>query len=65
MPAKPSLGLYFNDTFIELSQVSADGKRLESFNQLVLPPGLVVNSEIKNRIGFVQVLEQLFGTEKI
>ncbi|HCQ31192.1 TPA: hypothetical protein DIU27_02280 [Candidatus Collierbacteria bacterium] len=64
MPAKPSLGLYFNDTFIELSQVSADGKRLESFNQLVLPPGLVVNSEIKNRIGFVQVLEQLFGTAK-
>ena len=64
MPAKPSLGLYFNDNFIELSQVSSDGERLERFNQLVLPPGLVVNSEIKNRGGFIQILQLLFGTAK-
>ncbi len=64
MPAKPSLGLYFNDNFIEVSQVSADGKRLEKFNQLILPLGLVVNSEIVNKNGFIQVLKQLFSTAR-
>ena len=64
MPAKPSLGLYFNDNFIELSQVSVDGQRLEKYNQLILPPGLVVNSEIKNSKGFASVLNQLFSTAK-
>lgn len=64
MPAKPSLGLYFNDNFVEVSQISNDGKRLERFNQMILPPGLVVNSEIKNSVGFSQVLIQLFLTAK-
>ncbi len=64
MPAKPSLGLYFNDNFIELSQVSADGKRLHRFNQLILPQGLVINSEIVNKSSFVQLLRQLFDTAK-
>ncbi len=64
MPAKPSLGLYFNDNFIEVSQVSVDGKRLERFNQLILPQGVVVNSEIVNKSAFVQILRQLFSSAK-
>jgi Tfp pilus assembly PilM family ATPase len=64
MPAKPSLGLYFNDYFIELSQISGDGVRLERFNQLSLLTGLVVNGEIKNNLAFAQVLQQLFLTAK-
>ncbi|EKD52583.1 MAG: Type IV pilus biogenesis protein PilM [uncultured bacterium] len=64
MPAKPSLGLYFNDYSIELSQISGDGVRLERFNQLSLLTGLVVNGEIKNNIAFAQVLQQLFLTAK-
>lgn len=64
MPAKPSLGLYFNDNFIEISQVSNDGMRLERFNQLLLPPDLVMNGEIKDNVLFGQILQQLFSGAK-
>ncbi len=64
MPAKSSLGLYFTDNFIEVSQVSADGTRLERFGQMVLPAGLVINSEIKNIDQFIQVIQKLFATAK-
>lgn len=64
MPAKPSLGLYFNDNSVELSQISNDGMRLERFNQLILPAGVVVNNEIKEAVVFSQILHQLFSTAK-
>ncbi len=64
MPAKPSLGLYFTDNFIEISQVSSDGTRLDRFNQMSLLQGLVVNSEIKDVAAFTTVLRQLLGTAK-
>lgn len=64
MASKTSLGLYFTDNFIEVSQLSSDGTRLERFNQLNLLQGLVVNSEIKNVQSFGQVLRQLLATAK-
>lgn len=64
MPAKPSLGLYFTDNFIEISQISSDGLRLEKFNQLGLPFGLVQNGEIKDKKGFANILRQLLSTSK-
>lgn len=64
MPAKTSLGLYFTDNFIEVSQVSADGTKLERFSQITLPAGLVQNSEIKNGEQFIQVLQKLFAMAK-
>lgn len=64
MPAKSSLGLYFTDNFIEISQVSSDGSRLDKFNQMSLLQGLVVNSEIKDVAAFTSVLRQLLGTAK-
>lgn len=64
MPAKPSLGLYFTDSFIEVSRVSADSTKLETFSQMSLSVGLVVNGEIKNSIQFVSILKQLFASAK-
>lgn len=64
MASRPSLGLYFTDTFVEISQLSADGKKLEKFNQINLPGGVIVNGEIKNQQGFVTVLEKLLRTAK-
>ncbi len=59
MSAKPAIGLYFTDYFVEVSQISNDGKRLECFGQLSLPPGYVVNGEIKDAGGLVKLLKQL------
>lgn len=64
MPSKTPLGLYFNDNFAEISQVSSDGLRLEKFNQMVLPAGIVINSEIKNENVFTEVLRQLMSTAR-
>lgn len=64
MSAKPVLGLYFTDHFIEISQVSAEGTRLVRFNRLPLPPGLVVNGEVKGPAGLIGVLLQLLATAR-
>lgn len=64
MPANPSLGLCFTDEFIEISQFSTDGTRVESFNQMALPQGVVINSDIKNSTVFAQALRQLLSTAK-
>lgn len=64
MSAHPSLGLYFSDSFIEVSQISANGSFLERFNQITLPTGLIVNGEIKNKQGFLYILQSLLSTAK-
>ncbi len=64
MSARPALGLYLSDQYIEISQLSADGMRLVRFNQLSLPAGLVVNGEIKNAVGLAGVLFQLLKTAR-
>lgn len=62
MPAKPAIGLYFTDHFVEISQISGDGTRLICFGQVPLPTGYVINGEIKDNGGFVKVLNQLLAT---
>lgn len=44
--------------------MSSDGTRLDHFNQMALPAGLVVNGEIKNQEGFVSVMRSLLTTAK-
>lgn len=64
MSGKPALGLYFSDQYIEISQLSADGMRLVRFNQLPLPPDVVVNGEIKNPAGLTSILIQLLSSAR-
>lgn len=64
MAAKPALGLFFTDHFIEVSEISADGLRLIRFNQLPIPEGIVVNGEIKDSNVFLTVLRRLLETAK-
>ncbi len=64
MSAKPAIGLYFTDYFIEVSQISNDGKRLECFGQQSLPSGCVVNGEIKDSSTLVKVLKQLLASSQ-
>ena len=64
MSAKPVLGLFFTDTFIEISAVSGDGRQLKRHNLLPLPESTVVNGEIINQDIFVKVLGKLLSSAK-
>lgn len=64
MPAKPVLGLYFTDSFIEIAQVSSDRSRLDLYGSSFLPQGLVINGEIKNTDEFKNELRKLLATTK-
>lgn len=64
MPAKPVLGLYFTDSFVEIAQVSNDRSRLELYGSISLPQGLVINGEIKNTNEFKNELRKLLAVTK-
>lgn len=64
MSAKPALGLYFTDRYIEISQLSSDGSKLLKFNTLPLPPETVENGEIKNPAVLTSTLTKLMMTAK-
>ncbi len=61
MPARPAIGIYFNDDFIEVSLVGSDLSKLVMYNQLALPSGLVVNGEIKDLPRVSQALIKLLS----
>lgn len=64
MSAKPALGLYFTDHYIEISQLSSDGTKLLKFNSLPFPHETVVNGEIRNLANFTLTLSKLMSSAK-
>ncbi len=64
MPAKPAIGLYFTDRFVEVSQISADGSKLSCYGQLAIPAGYVINGEIKDSTGLVKTINQVLASTK-
>lgn len=64
MAAKPAIGIYITDDYIEVSQVDADLTNLRKFNHIPLSGGIVVNGEIKNPQGLSQALINLLSTAK-
>jgi Tfp pilus assembly PilM family ATPase len=58
MAAKPALGLYLTDQFIQMGMVSGDGEKLSHFHQAVLPAGIIVNGEIKNKVELVRQIQE-------
>lgn len=65
MAARPALGIYFTDTFVQLARASGDGSRLEMFAETPLPPGIVVNGEIKNRAELTRQLQLALEKQEI
>ena len=61
MASKPSIGIYFTDDYIEVSEISSDLKRLVRFNQTPLPTGLIVNGEIRDPARLSQVLIRMLS----
>lgn len=58
MAAKPALGLYLTDQFIQLARVNGDGTHLTHFFQSVLPNGVIVNGEVKNKVELVRQIQE-------
>lgn len=65
MAAKPALGIYLTDTFIQASKLSSDGTKLTLFIEEFLPPGMIENGQVKDPKVFTAFLKQFISKSPI